>query len=317
MTEKNRILLVGAGAVGVYFCGRLAQHGTDVSVVARSEFDAVSNSPKGYQVKSIKGDFNFKPSRILKKASEYPESPDFIVVALKVLPEIDVPELIRPAVGSNTAIVLMQNGVGIDEPLAEAFPDNEIIAASAYIGAKRSSTPGIHIHKGSGFLKTGIFPSGRSKKSAKFAKLFYEAGVECTETDNILQARWDKLLWNAAFNPLSVLGGGLDTQEIMTNRDTAELAQNLMEEIRKTALSEGIELSEKRISNQLNYTKNFPAFKTSMLQDFESGRPLEVDAILGNAVKIAVKNGISVPLIKTFFILLRERNRKNLEQDGK
>ena len=93
--EKLKVLLIGAGGVGVYFCGRLAQGGeAEVSVVARSEYEvAVKN---GYQVQSVAGDFSFHPDRVLRSAEEFPGGADYIILATKVLPEVEPVALLRP-----------------------------------------------------------------------------------------------------------------------------------------------------------------------------------------------------------------------------
>ena len=82
------ILISGAGAVGAYFGGRLGAAGADVSVICRSDYDEVKAN--GFQISSVKGDFVFKPSQVLRSASEYQGKADLIIVSSKVLPEIDM-----------------------------------------------------------------------------------------------------------------------------------------------------------------------------------------------------------------------------------
>jgi 2-dehydropantoate 2-reductase len=310
MTEKKipRVLVVGAGGVGAYFCGRLALGEAEVSVVCRSDYEAVKNT--GFKVKSIAGDFDYIPAGVYRNASEYPGEPDYLFVTLKVLPETNVPELIRPAVGRNTVIVLVQNGVEIEKTVVETFPDNQLISGIAYIGVFREGQ-GIIRHQGGGSLRFGLYPKGEAESLDKLIGLFNNAGVKCEKTDCIVRTRWEKLLWNAPFNPISVLGGCIDTKVMMDDPNIAALAENVMREICMVSEARGYKLDEKLVDWNLEYTRNFPPYKTSMLADYENGRPMEVGAILGNVVRAADEENVNIPHIRTLFALLNsvEMNR--------
>ena len=307
--EKLKVLLIGAGGVGVYFCGRLAQGGeAEVSVVARSEYEvAVKN---GYQVQSVAGDFSFHPDRVLRSAEECPGGADYIILATKVLPEVDPVALLRPALerSPHGVIVLIQNGVEIEEPIRAAFPDRELISTIAYVGVSRPAPGRVH-HFGSGTLRMGVYPSGISAASRRLAAAFEKGGiVHCELCEDIRQVRWCKLLWNLAFNPVSVLAGGVDTRQMVEAPELENLCRNLMEEVIMTARSCGVSLKEEDAVNTMEYTRRFPAYRTSMLQDFEAGRPLEVEAILGNPVRLARQHRVEIPRMESCYALLRALN---------
>lgn len=301
--DKIKILNAGAGAVGAYFMGRLAQTGkADISVIVRSDYEAVRGS--GFRILSDKGDFVFRPEGVWRSAAEYPETPDYIVVTSKVLPEIDLPAMIAPAVKSpKTVIVLIQNGIGIEDAAAKAFPENEIISTVAYIGAARCA-PGTVRQKGTTALKFGKFGGGFSEAGQRLASLFDGTSVKASYEDNIAFHRWVKLLWNVPYNPVSVLGGGLDTKEMSDRGKIESLCRVMMEEVRETAGSVGISIPEHLIDDNIEYTRNFPPYKTSMLADHEAGRRLETEAILGNVCRIAARNGVKVPHLDTVYALL-------------
>ena len=222
-----RILVIGAGGVGVYFSGRLARAGAEVSVVARGDYEVASRS--GYEVRSIAGDFRFQPAAVLKSAADYKGEADYVILASKVLPDVDAVGLLRPAVCSRkTVIVLIQNGIDIEKKIAAAFPDNQLLSTIAYIGVSRPA-PGLVLHQGSGELKMGNYPSGVSPEARRLAALFEAAKVKCELCEDIVFVRWNKLVWNLPFNPVSVLAGGATTRE-MTQRDELEkLATALLE----------------------------------------------------------------------------------------
>lgn len=303
-----RILVVGAGAIGGFYGAKLFQAGAEVSVVARSDYNVVFR--KGFNVKSPWGNFHFSPARVLRSTEEYNDCPDYVLVGLKTLPEINVKKLIQPVLGKNTAIVLLQNGIDIEHHLAQEFPQNEIISGLAFICVSRTE-PGEIYHQDYGRLTLGLYPDGSSSKTVQLSELFNNSGVPCNVDENVVKARWKKLVWNAPFNPISVLGGGVNTQQILENEESAGLVHTIMKEVCLIAASEGYPLADSVIEKNINDTRTMRPYKTSMLLDYESGLPMEVETILGNAVRIARKRGISVPKMETLYTLLQLTDRTN------
>ncbi len=303
--EKSRVLIIGAGGVGAYFGGRLSQGGTSVSVVCRSDFKFVKCD--GFDIRSINGDFKFIPDQVCRTPDEYTQDADFIIVSVKALPEIDIVKLLRPVVKPGTAIVLLQNGIDIEHDVYDAFPKNELISGIAYIGVARKGEGRID-HQGGGRLTIGIFPKGTSDKVEKLHQLFAGVGVDCEISSDVVRKRWEKLLWNVPFNSLSVLGGSLDTQQIMADKYLVALAEKSMREVVQVAKACGVDLDEKLIEWNLEYTRNFPPYKSSMLLDYENSRKMECDAILGNVINLAKQHKIQVPYIETIFALLNSQN---------
>ncbi|MBN1496243.1 MAG: 2-dehydropantoate 2-reductase [Spirochaetes bacterium] len=298
---KLNILLIGSGAVGSYYAARLSQAGARVSVLCRSDYDIVKK--QGINVTSVSGDYHFTPEAVISNAGEYGSQADYIIVATKVLPEINVPELIKPAVSPATAIVLLQNGIEIEEPVAAAFTDNEIISAIAFISVHRPEY-GIIQHMDYGRIVLGMYPSGTSGKADALARLFRNAGVPCDVNPDIVSARWGKLMWNAPFNPISVLAGGATTAEMVESEPTRKVAVEVMKEIAALAEKAGHPIPVSTIDTIITDTKAMAPSKTSMLQDYERGRPLEVDAILGNTIRIAHRLQVPVPYCESLYGLL-------------
>ena len=304
-----RILILGAGSVGIYFGGRLAQSGAEVSVVARSDCEVAKRC--GYDIKSIAGDFHFSPHLVLEDAADYPGEADYVIVTTKVLPTIDRVALLRPVIRSvRTVIVLIQNGIDIEAEIKSAFPDNELVSTIAYIGASRPA-PGKVLHQGSGKLKMGTYPQGISPAVEKLAAAFNAAKVECVTEADIVFTRWNKLLWNLPYNPVSVLAGGADTSRMSSRDELEKFCADLMTEVISVANAVGVPLTEELAVQQREYTRNFPPYKTSMLQDFEAGRALEVEAILGNTLRIARQNRVAVPRIESCYALLKSVDELN------
>ena len=311
-----KILVIGAGGVGIYFSGRLAQVGARVSVVARSDYAVASRS--GYEIHSVAGDFHFIPEAVLKSAADYEGEADYVILTSKVLPDVNAVELLRPAVRSpKTVIVLIQNGIDIEKKIAEAFPKNQLLSTIAYIGVSRPA-PGQVLHQGSGDLKMGNYPSGVTPEAKRLAALFETAKVKCELYEDIGFIRWNKLLWNLPFNPVSVLAGGTTTKQMTQHDELERLCRTLMHEVILVANACGVELTEKNADAQVEFTRNFPAYKTSMLQDYEAGRELEVEAILGNTVRLAAEHAVPVPHMESCYALLKSVNRlaQERKRDG-
>lgn len=307
--KKSKILLFGTGAVGSFYCGKLSQAGASVSVVSRSDYDVVKKN--GIRIKSIIGDFHFIPDRVLKSGVEYNESPDFIIVATKVLPEIDVYNIIKDAVTSDTSIVLLQNGIDIEKHVVEKFPHNEIISALAFICVSRIDY-GVVDHQDYGRIILGRYPGGESEKVKLLADMFYKSGLPVESTNDVILARWKKLLWNAPFNPLSVVCGGADTSELMENSEVKNLCIEVMNEVLLLSKADGHPLEEAMVTKNIADTEKMTPYKTSMLLDYENKRPMEVEAILGNALKIAKQYGVDAKNLSTLYALLSILNKKNL-----
>jgi len=306
--KNNKVLIVGAGGVGAYFGGRLAQSGMDVSVLCRSNYEHVKED--GFHIKSIAGDFSFKPSGVYRSCSEYPDDADYVIVTTKVLPDIDVVKIIKDAVKPNTMIVLIQNGIEIEQEVAKAFPDNELVSSIAYIGVFQLGNGKIE-HQAAGRLKMGVYKGGSSAKMDLLNSNFNKVNVECEVVEDIEFFRWVKLVWNTPYNPVSVLAGGADTKVISTTKALEDLCAELMKEVCAVAKSRGIHLPEDIVQKNLEYTREFPPYKTSMLLDFENKRPLEVEAIVGKVVRIANEEKVAVPYLETVYALLTTVDIKN------
>jgi 2-dehydropantoate 2-reductase len=304
---KPRILVVGTGAIGGFYGGKLAQAGASVSTLCRSDYEVVKS--KGITVTSTLGDFQFTPEKVIRDLGEYGPPPDYILVGLKVLPEIDTAEIIREVVGPETAIVLLQNGVEIEEPVARTYPDNEIISGLAFICATRTS-PGHIDHTDFGRVVIGRYPAGKSVEVEELARLFNEAGLKCEVTEDAVTARWRKLVWNAPFNPISVLGGGADTKTMMENPESLELARKVLEEVCRIAEAAGHPLPEEVVQQNIDGTRAMAPYKSSMLVDFEAGRPMEVEAILGSGLRVAKRHGVSAPHMESLYGLLKLVDKK-------
>lgn len=301
--QSLSILIVGAGAVGAFFGTALARQGAQVSVVCRSDYDAVSRD--GYRIRSpLLGDHTFRPARVYRSPQECDTPPDYVILTVKVLPELDRVALLRPVVGPKTTIVLIQNGVDIEADIAAAFPNNELLSSLAFVGVGRGA-PGEIVHQTHGSLVMGRYPSGIGAAAEKIAAAFIAGSVPCKLTDDVVGARWQKAVWNAPFNPVSILGGVLETTAMVRTEDDRAFIRKAMQEVCATAAAAGHPQSPKLVDAMIENTQQMPPYKTSMALDYENGRPMEIEAILGNVVRAADKLGVATPTLDAIYALAR------------
>ena len=297
------VLIVGAGAVGALFGSALARQGARVSVVCRSDYDAVSRD--GYDIhSSVFGDHRFRPERVYRNVADCREPPDYLLLTSKVLEHVDRAALIRPAVGPRTVIVLIQNGVDIEPPIAAAFPDNELLSSLAFVAVGRGA-PGQVNHLSLGSLIMGRYPAGVTPAAQALAAAFEAGKVPCKLTENVIGARWQKAVWNAVFNPISILGGVLDTNAMLRTEAEVAFARSAMQEVCDVAQAAGHPQSPNLIEQMLATTRAMPAYKSSMALDYENGRPMEIEAILGNTVRAARKLAVATPNLDAIYALAK------------
>jgi 2-dehydropantoate 2-reductase len=301
------VLVIGTGAVGGFYGALLARAGCNVSVMARSDYEQIKQHGISIRSDTELGAWTFHPATTLNSIQKLNSPADVVLLCVKVTEDVDRVSLLKPHIGPTSTIVLLCNGVEIEREIAKAFPEHAIISGLAFVCVTRLA-PGQIWHQAFGNLVLGDYPSGISATTQALAHAFRIGGIECEATPHIVQARWQKCVWNAAFNPLSVLAGGLDTLTLIEHAES--LIRHVMAEVVEITLALDLTLPPKLIDDQINKTAKAPAYKTSMLLDHEAGRHMEVDAILGNTIQVARERGVGVPHLETLYSLMQMINRK-------
>lgn len=300
---EARVLVLGAGAIGAFYGGILARAGCEVAVLARSDHDAVV--ARGYRIDSTLGDLSFRPAQTLRAPEEYRGEADYLLVAVKLVPGVDRAALIRPALGAASAIVLVQNGIGIEDEVAEAFPRHELLSGVAYAAVSRTAPAQLRHHSQFTRLVLGRYPHGASARAERFAALVQKGGASCTLTEDIVGARWQKCAWNAVFNPVSALGNGLGTRDILSGEEQTGFVRAAIGEVCALAAADGHALAPDTADRTIEGTLRLPNYVSSMGQDRLAGRPMETEALVGNAVRAARRLGVAAPRLETLYALLR------------
>lgn len=316
------ILVFGAGGVGCMYAFLLEKADASVTAVCRSNYDAVEAS--GINVRSIKwGKQLAKPraAQSAKDAQTYGPY-DYIIVCSKAFAGTSA--LIKEAVSSQTAIVLAQNGIGIEDEYAEAFPSNTVISGIVYLPVFLSEPNTVMHTTPLEQFEIGTFPASASpeakEKVARLSQLFAKAGAKAPVHEDIQRQRWNKLAVNAALNPLCALTLCDDANLIRSSSQALDILKDIMREVRSLALAVGYDvLPEVAIDEHLKrHTDRLitGGKEPSMLGDIRHNRSMEVEAILGNTVRIAESLQVHTPLIRLLYVLAKGRNHAILQSDG-
>jgi 2-dehydropantoate 2-reductase len=311
-----RILVFGAGSIGATYGYILSKAVSPSNIVAVCRSNYAAASAHGFTIHSTLWgrDLSFKPHVVRTPNDATCLGPfDFIIVSNKILPNTSsIPSLLSPVVSPHTSLVLVQNGISIEQPYSTAFPNNPILSTVTYLPTTRTS-PVVVEHKEVEHLHIGTYPSTKvpaSHKSAAetLASLIKAGGASATVHDDIQFERWNKLLVNASWNPISALSRSRDAQFFAASSYATEYITSVMREIAAIAQASGYPaVGEDLIRHQISRARArpLPGVELSMLADALAGRAMEVDAIVGNAVKIAEEKGVHVPLLRGLYALLK------------
>ncbi|RYO80542.1 hypothetical protein DL766_007276 [Monosporascus sp. MC13-8B] len=293
----HRILIFGTGSVGAVYAWMLSKS-AKITTICRSNFDEASRN--GFTIHSTLwgNDLKVKPvvARTISQAVELADGQpfDFVVIAAKALPTMpSTAELIRPAVSGDTTIVLIQNGIGVEEEFAVAYPANPLLSAVVYLPVTQISPAVVH-HREVELLHVGTYPAGAAPKAKEAAQAFTElvrssgGSVKCH--NDIQVERWTKLLVNGSWNPICALTRLRDKQFLDGHDDALHFIRDVMLEICAVAQACGYEgIDEGLVDYQIGRAcvRELPGVQPSMMADALAERSLEVEAIVGNVVRLA------------------------------
>ena len=307
-----KIAVVGCGAVGSYYGAKLCRAGHEVHFLLRTDYDVVKR--QGVSVQSPAGDFNVRPA-----SATTPEAigvSEVVLIGLKTTANDQYPKLVPPLVGSETAIVTLQNGLGNEEQLARVFPAKQILGGLCFVCLNRVQ-PGVIQHLDHGLIVLGEYQRWPEPRTHDLASAFRHAGVPCKVTDNLARAHWEKLVWNIPFNGLGVAGAAgyaalasdssaassppdccLTTNKLLSEPRWESLVRELMCEVITIAAALGHQIPRSFAEEQIERTRTMGAYKASTLIDFERGLPLEVKSLFLEPLEKAKQIGVSAPRLE-------------------
>jgi 2-dehydropantoate 2-reductase len=297
-----RIAIVGSGALGLYYGALLQRAGNDLRFLMRRDLDAVAR--RGLTVTSPTGDFHLERVRGFARTDEMGEV-DLVVVGLKTFDNGRLLELCRPLMRGGAAVLTLQNGLGNEELLAEAFGADRVLGGVAFLGANRGEPGTVH-HLGKGHIRLGEAKGGLTPRARELAALFVAAGVPCEPVADLARARWEKLVWNIPFNGLCALTLRT-TDRLLAHAPTRAEVVALMHEVIAGANAQGFAepLDRDRcVAEMMEQTVGLGVYKPSTMIDRLEGRQLELGSIFGVPVEKAAARGVDMARVRLLWALL-------------
>jgi 2-dehydropantoate 2-reductase len=298
-----RIAIIGSGAIGCYYGGRLAQHGNDVHFLMRSDLEHVRQH--GLQIRSHLGDFEL-PQVNCHRSTEKIGPCDLVIIAMKATANETLLELLPPLLKNDTMILTLQNGLGSDDFLARRFGSERVMGGLCFVCINRIA-PGVIHHIAQGQIALGEHSGAPQARTEALAAEFRRCGVDCVVEASLITARWKKLVWNVPFNGLSIAAGNKDTTAILADPALEQRVRDLMREIIVTAGRLGHEIPLGLIDTMIERTRTMSAYKPSSLIDFLAGSEVELEAIWGEPVRRAKADGIEMPRVEELYQQLKQR----------
>lgn len=301
MTGKRRYAIIGTGAIGGFYGGLLQQAGHEVHFLLRSDYEQVRSY--GLRIDSVKGDF-FLPHVHAHATTTTMPLCDVVIVALKTTANHLLTKLLPPLLTKKSVVIMMQNGLGVEETVA-GIPGVECILGALCFICSTKVGPGHIRHQDYGSFTLGVFKTRvgnmeQDRAVRNVAMDFEAAGVSVQCTDNLMQARWKKLVWNIPFNGLSVVLAAT-TDRLVENPGSRALVKRVMTEVCIGAASCGVPIEEAFVGKMITATESMAPYRPSMKIDFDAKRPMELEAIYGTPLARVATQGVSLPSIQTLY----------------
>src|SRR5678815_2161925 len=258
-----RIAVVGTGAIGSFYGGKLAVGGRDVHFLVRGGFDQIKRS--GISICGKKENFHVANAQVYQTAMEIGPC-DLVLIALKATNNDIMLEVIPPLLHRDTILLTLQNGLGNEEFLAQHFGAERVMGGLCFICLNRIS-PGLIEHLDYGYLTIGEFTGPPKSHTRAVVREFQESGVTCRVVDNLMQERWGKLVWNIPFNGLTIAADGITTEDILQDDSLHSAALASMNEVIEGAKSCGYNLPGDVAVEHMKRTETMGPYKPSTLLD--------------------------------------------------
>ncbi len=309
--EAQRVAVIGAGAVGTYYGARLAQAGHDVHFLMRRDYEAVR--AEGLRCTSPMGDFALEAPSIARTAAEIGPA-DWVICALKSTSIGEAEALVGPCLGPHTRILLLMNGLGLEERFAEWFGRERVFGGMAFTCVNRGRPGSVH-HLAYGAVTVGHLLDDASEVERALA-LWAPARVEFSGVESLRRARWEKLCWNIPFNGLCVTAGAVTTDVVVGDAALRAIARATMEEVVAAgnadleARGEALRLDAAAIVETLfRFTDRMGPYRPSTMIDYVEGHPMEAPAIFAAPLARARELGVETPHLATLTALLQQYDR--------
>jgi 2-dehydropantoate 2-reductase len=308
-SQFKTIAVVGAGALGLYYGGRLARAGGagDVAFLARGDLEVLRRD--GVTVKAPDGGFTVGADRVKIAATPEEIGPvDLVVVTLKATANGQLARLLPALLHERTVVLNLQNGLGVDEQVAAVAGAERTAGGLCFVCVNRIA-PGVAECTMAGQVVIGEFAGAVKERTRALAEVFVNAGVKMGVSGSLLDVRWRKLVWNVPFNGLAVTGGGITTDVVLQSAETEAEVWALMREVQASAAAYGVVIPDEFVVDQVERTRPMGPYKPSTMIDYVEGKPLEVEPIWGEPLRRAKAKGVGTPRLEALYAELKRLSR--------
>lgn len=281
--------IVGTGGIGGYYGGCLAKAGHPVHFLLHSDYEYVLKN--GLKIDSVNGDFHLEKVSAYKNSQDMPKC-DVVLVCLKTIQNHILSSILKPLLHEKTVVVLVQNGMEMEQELSEQLPSTSIVGATAFICTTKVGPGHIH-HAEYGALTLAKHCGDCDEIIRQIASDFENASVNVSVFDDLNSVRWKKLVWNIPYNGLAVvLNAATDT--LTNNPDSRKLVIDLMNEVVSAGRTCGAKISDSFIDKMIAMTEKMTPYSPSMKLDYDARRPMEIQTMFTNPIAIAKAQGFEM-----------------------
>jgi 2-dehydropantoate 2-reductase len=292
--DFKSIAIVGSGAIGLYYGGRLALAGEDVKFLLRSDFDEISKH--GLRVESSAGDFELPHVQAYRRPEDIGPV-DLVMVCWKATANDQLAKILPPLLHGNTQVLTLQNGLGNCEAIAAITGRERVLGGLCFVCINRLSSGRVS-HTAGGKIAIGEFSEGLKGRAAEISRRFQAAEIPASAVDDLQRAQWEKLIWNIPFNGLAVAEGGVTTDVLLENPVIEAEIRKLMNEVVDAANAQGLGVDRALVDWNIERTKAMDAYKPSTMIDFVEGRELELGPIWEEPLRRAKLAGVETPALE-------------------
>ncbi|KAJ5342196.1 hypothetical protein N7541_011320 [Penicillium brevicompactum] len=319
---RLRILSVGGNAISAFLSWRLqATTSCDVTLVWKSGFDAVSQYGVSFKSKAF-GNERFKPRHVVRapeEASSRENAYDYVILCVKALPDVyDLASVIESVVTPQHTCILVNttNTLGIEAHLEQRYPTNVILSLVSNVEISQTGPSEFEhlssseIYVGATNKSSSIPTSIQNDMAAALAMTLNSGQVDCKVSENIRQEQFERMIGPIAFNPASVIFESPNHTQLLEKTGARQLVTGIIDELVELATSLGCSFPNDFREKTIEKMTALEA-PTTMYQDFQARRPMEVETFLGSPVKLAIESNVRVPRVETMYALMHHANTVN------
>lgn len=285
--------IIGTGAIGGFYGGKLAKAGQEVHFLLHKDYEYVKQN--GLQVDSCDGAFHLDGVNAYNDTTAMPPC-DVVLVCLKSINNGMLKTLLPPLLHQRTLVVLIQNGIGVEEDVQRDFPGVQLAAGLAFICSAKTE-PGRVNHQCYGSINLANYSCRDEALMAAVVAEFREAGIE-TGFVEYHEARWKKAVWNMPFNGMTVALHA-QTDELLKHPETRQLIRDQMMEVVGASRALGVNgVDEAFVEKMIRMTDEMTPYSPSMRLDYDFHRPMEIHYLYTRPIEIAREAGYRMPKLE-------------------